>query len=158
MRRSYFFFFIIALGLVQSTFLNYFQVFGAKPDLFLITIVLASLYFDWRWSMFFSICAGLSKDISGLHFLGINTLLFIVWNITIVQLARKIALDSFEARLLLILVVAFLNNIITRLILIYNGSFVPLGISLRIVILGTIYTTAVCPLILKLVKPTLTER
>ncbi len=108
--------------------------------------------------MFFSICAGLSKDISGLHFLGINTLLFIVWNITIVQLARKIALDSFEARLLLILVVAFLNNIITRLILIYNGSFVPLGISLRIVILGTIYTTAVCPLILKLVKPTLTER
>jgi len=155
MNRSYFFFFIIALGLLQSTFLNYAKVFEVTPDLLLIAVILASLYFGWRWSMFFSICAGLSKDISGLHFLGINTLLFIAWNIIIVQLARKITLDSFEARVLLVLVVAFLNSIITRLILICNGFFIPLGISLRIILLGTVYTTAVCPLIFKLFKPSL---
>ena len=155
MRRVYFLLIVIALGVLQSAYLNYLGVFGVKPDLLLISMVIASFYFDWRWSLFFSISAGLFKDIAGVHIFGTNTVLFAAWNIVIIQLSKKIALDSFIMRTLLISLLAILNGVITRLILISSSSFISLGVFLRIILLDAIYTASVWPLVFKAVKPLL---
>ncbi|TRZ96373.1 rod shape-determining protein MreD [bacterium] len=155
MKRAYFLLILIAFGLLQSTLLNYLRVFGVKPDILLISVVIASLYFDWGWGLFFSISAGLIKDILGVYPLGINTALFTIWSIVIMQLVKKINLDYRGIRTLLIFTVAILNDIITSLILISGGSFVPLWIFLRISLLSAVYTASVWPLIFKAVKSVL---
>jgi rod shape-determining protein MreD len=155
MKRAYFLFVLIVFGLLQSTLLNYVRVFAVKPDILLINVVIASLYFDWGWGLFFSISAGLIKDIFVTYPFGINTVLFTAWSVVIMQLVKKITLDSRAIRTLLIFTVALLNDTITSLILISGGSFIPLGIFLRISLLGAVYTASVWPLIFKIVRPLL---
>lgn len=155
MRRGYFLLIVIALGLFQSTYLNYFRVFGVKPDLLLISVVIASLYYDWQWGLFFSICAGLFKDILGVNIFGINTVLFVAWNIAIMQLAKKITLDAFPMRTLLVLIAVILNDVITRLVLISRGYFITPGIFLRIILLESVYTASVWLLLFKAIRPVL---
>jgi len=155
MKRVYFLLVLVVFGLFQSTFLSYLRVFGVKPDILLISAVIASLYFGWGWGLFFSISAGLIKDVLGGYLFGINTALFTAWSIVILQLAKNITLDSGGVRTLVIFIITLLNNLITGLILICGGSFIPLGIFLRISLLGAVYTAAVWPLILKAVRPVL---
>lgn len=66
---------------------------------------------------------------------------------------KEVTLDNNIARLILMFIVALMHNIITGMILIYLGKSVPLGVLLKIIILGSAYTTFAGFLILKLTKP-----
>ncbi len=153
MKKFLFFLIIIISGLLQVTILNYFKIFNIKPDLFLICAVIASLTFELKWALTFSLFAGLLKDVFAIYSFGINSALFILWSFLIIRLNREISLENNVLRAGLVFIVAFLQSVISGLIYIYSGSFVPLGIVLRIIILQSIYTALVLPIAFKFIKP-----
>jgi rod shape-determining protein MreD len=142
----------LILGFFQLTLLHYFKVFGAQPDLFLVSVILASLFLPERRAIIFSIAVGVFKDTFGLHTFGLNILLFAIWSFLIVKVTRKVAIEDNLSRLLLLFIVALLHNIISGLALVYSGNFIPAGIFLRAVFLGALYTGLTLPLILKIIK------
>ena len=133
--------YIIIAGILQLTLLNYFSVFGVKPDLLLALVVLVSLRTPAGWAVGLSLAAGISIDIFSVSSFGINTLLFPLWSIAILNLNRKINVEHVYLRLVLGFIVAFLQNIFCGLALSYSGRFVPFGIFTRILLLSSLYTT-----------------
>ncbi|MFH1354777.1 MAG: rod shape-determining protein MreD [Candidatus Omnitrophota bacterium] len=150
MNKFKFLILIIGLALIQLVFLEYFKFFGVTADLLLIGVVIASLTFRFRSAMIMAIFAGLIKDAFAAGSFGMNTLLFPLWTFLILRLSREIAIDSNIIRLCLISLIALLENIIRGLVLIYLGKSIPLGIFLRIIFIGSIYTAIVFPLIYRI--------
>jgi rod shape-determining protein MreD len=144
---------MISCGALQVTLLDSFKVLGVKPDLLLACVVIASLTFDLKWALIFSVSAGFFKDIFAAQMFGINTLLFPLWSILIIRINREISFDNDYLRLALVFVVTLAQNVVTGFTLLYLGNFVPLGIFIRIVIIEALYTTACLPLLLMSMKP-----
>ena len=142
----------LILGIFQLTFLEYFMIFGIKPDLLLVTVVIAGLFLETRPAVIFGIFAGIFKDIFSLSPFGLNVLLFSVWGVLVAKISRKISREDNIASALLVFIIALLQNITTGLVVIYSGSFVPVGIFLRIVLLGSLYAALTLPVILKFAK------
>lgn len=152
--KNWIFLFIVLIsGILQITIPDSFKVFNIKPDFLLISVVLGSLLFRPRWAFVFSIFAGILKDTFSPSPFCINTILFILWSFIILKLTRQIAIDNNFMRIGLIFIIAIIHNIITGFILIYSGSFIPLGIFLRIIFLGSLYTAVVLPLAIKIIRP-----
>lgn len=152
MKKIIFLIFILILGLFQATLLNYFRVFLVKPDCLLIGMVIASLFFHPFLAIGFSVFSGIYKDILGFNYFGINTLLFALWSIFIIRLSKKISIDNNPTRAVLIFMVVALNGIGVRII---SGASVSTGIFLKVIILESLYTALVTPLIFKFMQPVL---
>jgi rod shape-determining protein MreD len=144
------------LALLQATILEHFNVLGAKPDLILISVVIASLYFEAKWALFSSVFAGILKDAMGVYAFGINTLLFPLWAYLIIRLSKKISTDNDFIPAAFIFIVVILHNIIARLIFLsFANSVMPLGVFARITFLGSLYTALVFLLVLRVIRPLL---
>jgi rod shape-determining protein MreD len=135
------------------TVLDSFKVFGIKPDLLIIAVVIASLIFNLKSALFLSASAGLFKDAFSASLGGINILLFVLWSFLIAKLSREITMDDNLIRAGLVLIIAILHNVICGAALAYSGNAVPLGIFLRIVFVASIYTGLVSLLAFKALKP-----
>ena len=155
MRKRAFFFFILLCALLQPTLLDAFRIFGVKPDLLLLSVVVASINFKLRSALFFSILSGILKDAFSVHSFGLNTLLFPLWTLALFFLAKEVQLDDDYIRIGLVLVVALLHNLTQGFMIVYFGGVVPFGIFLRLTFLGVVYTTAVFCLLLRYVFPLL---
>lgn len=153
MKKFLFFSTVIVSGLLQVTILNYFKIFNIKPDLLLICAVIASLTFELKWALIFSLSAGLLKDVFAMYSFGINSALFLLWSFCIARLNREISLESNVFRMGLVFIITFLHTVISGIIYTYSGRFVPLGIILRIIILQSVYTALVLPIVYKFIKP-----
>jgi len=140
---------IIILVLLEATVLNYVNIFNVKPDLLLISVIIASLFFAPGWAISLSIFAGILKDIFSVNAFGMNTILFFLWSFLIIKLSRKIIFDSNYIRLALIFIIAILNSIISRLIFLFSGNFISWGIFLRITSVESLYTALIFLLVLK---------
>ncbi len=152
MRIPAFIIIALALGLFQATLLNYFSIFGVKPDLLLATVVIAGFFLELRWAIVFGVLAGIFKDAFGLSPFGLNILLFALWGYLVNKLSRKISIEDNIAAAVLVFIIALLQNIASGFVIIYSGSFVPFGIFLRIVFLSSLYTALTLPLIFKIAK------
>lgn len=144
---------IIIACLIQATLLDYFSVFGVKPDLLLACMVMAVLSFEFKWAFFFGVSAGLLKDAMGLSAFGINTFLFSLWAYLIINLSRKIVIENYFLPSLLIFIITFVNDITVRAMFFsFSGLNVPAGIFFRITFLESAYTALVFPLLFRAVK------
>lgn len=152
MKKFIFFLVVFLAGLLQVTIINYFRIFTIKPCLFLIFVVIASLTFELKWALIFSLFAGIFKDIFCISAFGINTALFLLWSFLIVRLSRGISIENNILRCGLVLIVVFLHDLFVGLIYLYSGNYVPLGIFLRIITLHPIYTALILPLVFKPMK------
>lgn len=152
MRNWLFFAVILILGVLQLTLLNYFKIFNIKPDLFLVCMVVASLLLELQPAIILSLFAGLFKDSFSSNLFGINTVLFALWSFLILKLNRKIALDNNFLRMGLVFMVALLHNTLSGITLLYLGRGIPLGIFLRTVLIGSIYTALAMPLVFSIIK------
>lgn len=153
MKKLVFFLAIFLAGLLQVTILDYFRIFTIKPSLFLIFVVLASLTFELKWALIFSLFSGIYKDIFAISAFGINTAFFLLWSFLIVRLNREISIENNVLRCGLVLIVTFIHGISIGLIYVYSGNYVPMGIFLRIITLQAIYTALIAPIVFKLMKP-----
>ncbi|MFH0935326.1 MAG: rod shape-determining protein MreD [Candidatus Omnitrophota bacterium] len=152
MKNWLFFLVILFLGVLELTVLGYFKIFNIKPDFLLISAVLASLLLKPQPAIALSLSAGLIKDCFSSNLFGINTVLFVLWSFLILKLNRKISLENNFLRLGLVFVVALLHNTASGIILLYLGRAIPAGIFLRMVLIGSLYTTLVSPLVFGIIK------
>ncbi len=141
------FFAIIFLALFQVTFANYFTFFGVKPDFLIIIVILSGVFLNWRWAIFFSVLAGMLKDVFGVETFGIHIALFACWSYLVFRLSRKVTIDDSASLMVIVFVVAVLNGLVMRFINISLGKPIPLVISLRIICVESFYTVLVYPLI-----------
>lgn len=151
--KKWIFLFIILLGIFEVAILDYFKLFGVKPNLLLIMVVISGLFFNLKQVLFFSIFAGIFKDASGINSFGINTLMFTMWGFLTVKLSKRISIDNSFIFALFIFIIAIFNNVITRLISIFLNELVsPIGISLRIIFLGSLYTAIISSFLFRATK------
>jgi rod shape-determining protein MreD len=142
---------IIILGIIQVTLLDYFKIFGVKPDLLIIAVVLISQSsLKPRYIQFFSIFCGILKDILGLNSFGINTVLFTLWSLLIIRLSKKISIDNNFTRAMLVYIICVFNSIIMRLIFLTLGKFISWGIFFRLTFLESLYSALIAPLLFKI--------
>lgn len=146
---------IILAGLLQATFLNYINVFNGRPNLFIISVLIASLFFKLRWAIFLSIFSGILKDALSQNSFGINTLLFPLWSFLLMRLSKEIPLDNNFIRAVSVFILVAINDIIAMVILLFLGTPVNWGVFLRIVSIDSLYTASVLPLVFKVVMPAL---
>ena len=142
----------LILGIFQFTFLDYLRVFGVKPDLLLVSVVIAGLFLETREAVIFGLCAGVFKDVFLVNAFGLDVILFSLWGFLSANISRKISIDDNVTRVFLVFMIALLQNIASGLSLNLSGGFVPFGIFLRIVFLGSLYTALFLPLIIKIAK------
>ncbi|MFH1191553.1 MAG: rod shape-determining protein MreD [Candidatus Omnitrophota bacterium] len=140
---------LVTLELVWPNFLNFFY---CKPDLLLIFMIALVFYTDFKTALLFGILAGLAKDVFLPWTLAINTVCFSIWSYLLYRLNRQISTENDYVRWAIVLVVALLNNLIIGLQSVVTGNIMPPGIFLRNLIIVSIYTTALSPLIFKLTK------
>jgi len=152
MKVSRFLLITFTLGIFQFTLLNYFSIFGIKPDLLLVTVVIAGLLLQTRQAILFGLFAGIFKDVFGVDMFGLDVISFSLWGFVSAHISRKISIDDNVTRVFLVFIIALLQNIVSALSLNLSGSFVPLGIFLRIAFLGSLYTALTLPPILKITK------
>jgi len=145
---------ILILGLLQVTVLNYFRIFLVKPDLLLISLVIISLYLGSLWQVLvFGVIIGMLKDVLSLNISSLNIILFPLWGLAIVKLSKKIVIDTDIIRGLLILIIVILNGVIVRLMYLPAGIVISSGIFFKILVLESLYTALVAPLLFKLIHP-----
>lgn len=150
MKKITYLFIIFVAGLLQVALLDSIKIFNVKPDLLLIGTVIAALYFDLKWALVLAIFCGILKDIFGINTFGISILLFPLWSFCVVKLAKNMHLDNNFVCMALVFILGIFNSIITKLIFLWLGAFIPLGIFLRITFLEALYTALVSLLVFKL--------
>lgn len=158
MRKLFFTLIVIILSLIQATLINYFQIFLVKPDFLLIVVVLASLFFNSGWAITFSLFAGILKDSLAINTLGINTLIFPLWSLMVIRLSRKISIENDLRRGILIFIVVVANDLVTRIAQFCLGNIISSGIFLKIIILESLYTAIISPLVFKVIQPVIELR
>jgi len=152
MKISRFLVITFILGIFQFTFLDYLRIFGIKPDLLLATVVIAGLFLEIRAAILFGLVVGIFKDIFVMNSLGLDVILFSLWGYLVANISRKVSIDENLTAALLVFIIALLQNIASGLTLSLSGGFVPFGIFLRNVFLGSLYTALLLPVILKITK------
>ncbi|MCX5699351.1 MAG: rod shape-determining protein MreD [Candidatus Omnitrophica bacterium] len=152
MKKWLFLLVIIALSTLQINWPAFLNFFYCKPDLLLIFMVALVFYADFKTALLFGILAGLAKDVFLPWTLAMNTICFSIWSYLIYRLSRQISTEDDYIRLTIVLVAALLNNFIIGLQSVAAGNIIPPGIFLRNLIIVSVYTMALSPLIFKLIK------
>ena len=143
---------IIILVTLQLVWPGFLVFFNCKPDLLLVFAVSLVFYLDFKTALIFALLAGVAKDIFLPVFSAINTISFSVWSYLIYRLSSQISTENIYVRLAVVLVPVFLNNIIVGLQILNSGNIIPAGIFLRNLIIPSVYSAALSPLIFKLIK------
>jgi rod shape-determining protein MreD len=150
MRNLIFTFIILCSALVQTTLLNTIALWGNTPDILLICAVMASFLFEKKPAIMLSFFAGICKDMFGGSGATGQAIIFPIFSYAIVMLCRKISLDSIFLRSITAGLVAFLVNSTTAVFLvIFSGISIPAGICVRTLLVSSLYTAALSPLVIR---------
>jgi len=143
---------LIGLATLQLSWPAPLKIFNANPDFLLIFSVSLVFYFNFKIALVSGILAGLLKDAFLPSALAINTASFAVWSYFTFRLSSQISTENDYVRLVIILIIALLNNAVAGIQILSSGSFIPVGIFLRNLIIPSVYTMALSPLVFKLTK------
>jgi len=143
---------IFVAAVLQVTAVNHFKIFGIKPDLILIGIVLVSLFCDLKLALASSIIAGALKDIYGASAFPINSILSGLWSLLVINLARRVSIDINLTRAVLVFIIAILNAFLMMIFFWYLGTYIAFGILMRIIFLDSLYTALLSLLVFKILK------
>jgi len=146
------FFVLILLTTLQLSWPVSLSFFNTKPDFLLIFVVSLVFYFNFKIALILAILAGLLKDAFLPSGMAMNTILFSVWSYLTFRLSSQISTENNYVRLGIILIIAVLNNTVLGVQNLNSGNYIPAGIFLRNLLISSVYTGAVSPLIFKLTK------
>ncbi|HNX81667.1 MAG TPA: rod shape-determining protein MreD [Candidatus Omnitrophota bacterium] len=142
MKRKFLFFLIIlAVACMQATVLNCVSLFGVKPDVLLLLVIVCGLYFSPGWALGYSIVAGCCKDLFTASGWGINIVLFAVLSILLEMLRKRIRFDNQNIRLSVVYL-SCLAYYLSSVVFIPRSSVIPTGVFLRSILVGPIYGAA----------------
>ena len=143
---------LIILVTLQLSWPVSLSIFNTKPDLLLIFTVSLVFYFNFKIALVAGILAGLFKDAFLPSGMAINTLLFSVWSYLTFRLSSQISTENSYVRLMIILIIAVLNNTVLGMQSLNSGNYIPAGIFLRSLLISSVYTVVLSPFIFKLTK------
>lgn len=152
MKKLLFLLAIIILTIIGLKWPNFLNFFYCKPDLLLIFAVSLVFYTNFKTALIFVLLAGLAKDIFLPWNFAVNAICFSLWSYAVYRLSRQISVEEDYVRWAIVLVVALLNNFVLGLQSVSAGFIMPPGIFLRNLIIVSVYTTLLSPLIFKLTK------
>ncbi len=152
MKNLFFFLAIICLATLSLNWPAWLNFFYCKPDLLLIFMVALVFYTNFKLALIFGILAGLVKDLFLPGTWAINMICFGISSCAVYLLSRQMSMEENYLRLAVVLAVGLLNNFVFGMLSLATGNFILPGIFLRNLILISVYSTAVAPLIFKLVK------
>lgn len=152
MKKIFFSLAIIFLVTLQISWPRFLSFFNCKPDLLLIFAVGLFFYLNFRSALIFCILAGLAKDVFLPFTFAQSTILFSIWGYLTYRLSRQISTENDYVRIAVILIVAFLNNIIIGLESVYSGNIIPLGIFLRNLMVTSFFTALLSNPVFKLIN------
>ena len=152
MKKLFFLLAIVILATIELNWPSFLIFFYCKPDLLLIFMVALVFYTDFKTALIFGVLAGLAKDVFLPWGMAINTICFGIWSYAVYRLSRQVSSEEVYVRLAIVLVVVLLNNFIIGLQSVAAGNIIPPGIFLRNLIIVSIYTSVLSPLIFKLTK------
>lgn len=153
MRKWHFLLIILGLGLLQAGFPYSFRLFNIKPDLILISVVVAGIHLEFRTALGVAVFAGVLKDALGVSAVGINTVLFPAWCFIVRRLSREISLGDDYLHPVFVFIAVILNDAAARMAFMFLGSFLSWGIFLRVIFLESLYTVLATYLIFRFIKP-----
>lgn len=142
----------IILAMLQLTWPVFLNFFNCKPDLLLALSIVLVFILDFKTALVFAVFCGLLKDIFLVSPVALNTILFSLWSYLIHKLSTQISTENDYVRLGIALIVVLLNNITIGLLSINSGNIIPFFVFLRNLIIPTLYTVALLPLVFKLIK------
>ncbi|MFA5093412.1 MAG: rod shape-determining protein MreD [Candidatus Omnitrophota bacterium] len=145
-------FLAIILATAQLSWPGWLTFFRCKPDLLLALTVILVFYLDFKTALVFALFCGLLKDVFLPANVPVNTILFVLWSYLIHKLTTQISTENEYVRLGIVLIIALLNSLVIGLVRLNSGDIISLVIFLRNLIIPTIYTAALFPLIFKLTK------
>ena len=152
MKRLFLLLAVVFLATLQITWPTRLTFFYGRPDLLLIFVIAAVFFLDFKLALVISILCGLFKDVFMPAGFGLNTILFGIWCYAISKLSLQISTEPDIIRSGLVLAAALLNNIISGLVSVNSGALIPAGIFLRSLIIPSLYTAALSPLVFKLTR------
>ncbi|HNW39924.1 MAG TPA: rod shape-determining protein MreD [Candidatus Omnitrophota bacterium] len=152
MKNLFYLLALVILTVIELSWPHWLDFFHCQPDLLLIFMVAIVFYADFKTALAFGVAAGLAKDIFLPWNFAINTVSFGVWSYLIFRLSRQISTDEHYVRLAIVLVAAILNNAVIGIQSVASGNIISPSIFLRNLIIVSVYTTLLAPLIFKLTK------
>lgn len=141
---------IIAAAILQTTIFNYLRIFSVKPDLLLLSVATASLIFNFRAAFMSAIFCAILKDALMVNAFGMNIILFPSYVFLLKRISKSISLDNNFIRIFLVFGLAVIDALLTRLFLWHK--FIPIGISLKVIFIGSLYTTFIAFLLFRSLK------
>jgi rod shape-determining protein MreD len=153
-RKKNFILLIFLFALLQVSLLPYLRFFGTKPDLFLICVVVASLYFDVESALLISLLCGVLKDILSINTFGLNTFFLPIFSFLLMKVSRKLALDDTLVLCAAVFLITFFYAVITRVVSGYLAAVIPFGGFFRIALTESLYTAMIFPWAFRLIKKT----
>lgn len=144
--------FIIILTTLELNWPGFLNFFHCQPDLLLIFMLALVFYTNFKTALIFGILSGLAKDVFLPGALALNTICFSIWSYSVYRLSRQISTEENFLRLAVVLVIALLNNLIIGIKSVAAGNIIPSGIFLRNLVIASVYTSLLSPLIFKLTK------
>ncbi len=147
MKRILILFIIMLFAVMEASFLGLFKIFRIAPDLLLMVVVIAALYDEFRWAIFYAIIAGIFRDTFSGAQVALHVLFFPFWVYLIHTLSRKIFIETDIVRIAVMFGVSFLNNLAVILSLVLMRKTLPGSVIFSMVLIGPLYTAAIFPLV-----------
>jgi len=143
---------IVLLALFQATLLNYFRIFNVKPDLLLICAVFAGLVFELKQALLFSLVLGFLKDALAAQVFAAHIFYFPFLAAVTHFLAKKVPIETTLVRSVLIFLAVILIDLLKKFFQFSTENYFTLGVYLKVIILESLYTALVSPLIFKVLR------
>lgn len=154
MNKTIFFVAVVLLSLLQVSLLEYAKVLGAKPDTLFAAAIIAGLSLEPGWALAAAIFCGLLKDAFGTGPAFLNTAVFTLWALAVIQLIRKITVENRLIASAFVLIAATANCLFVRFLsYAFSGIVLSMGTLVRTAFLESLYTAAATLLLLKLAGP-----
>ncbi|MCL5058687.1 MAG: rod shape-determining protein MreD [Actinobacteria bacterium] len=142
-------FLLLLMGLAiffQVTLLNFFPVFGVKPDLVLMIVVFNSFLKGSREGALTGLLGGIFIDLATGSYIGMNALALMIVGYLVGFTESKIYKDSAIIIVFLVWMASFLDQLITYILLYFMNVQISPGVALLRVMLPTAtYTAALVP-------------
>ncbi|MCK9595130.1 MAG: rod shape-determining protein MreD [Candidatus Omnitrophica bacterium] len=152
MRNLRFSLLILGLAFIQVGISEPLRLFGVKPDLLLISVVVAGIYFEFGWALFFSLFAGILKDVFTAGSFGMSSLFFPVVAFLIIQLNKRLTIENNTSCSVVVFLSSIVYDGLVRLLSVYMNDLVSYPVFFRVSILGALYTSIVMFVLLRPIK------
>jgi rod shape-determining protein MreD len=140
---------VFLLALFQVAWLGPLRLFGAKPDLFLLALVLAVFYFNAQDALLLGILIGMLKDIFAVNALAINVLFFPALSLLLLQLKKRLSLEQLPLLVLFTFLASLFYSLLIRLAFHYQNNLIFYFSFWRIAFLSALYSALILPLLLR---------